>query len=141
MRKAVSNQTMKTKNWNDLNVMAYFIDPPKILRSPSPVVKLEKEVVVISCGFEGKPLPTVQWYVNDTKLVTNRRLVANQLGDVRNARSLLTIKNLNRADEGLYKCVVSNNVKPNVASSEALLTIKCKFFSCKPSRFKTILKK
>jgi len=104
------------------------LDPPKILVNPSPDTKMEKENVTLSCEYEGKPKPTVEWFVNDiTKLnPSDPRIQITNTGNVKGVHSVLTIYNLNRTDEGRYKCVVNNSIKANVASNEAQLTVNCK---------------
>ncbi|KAK3749889.1 hypothetical protein QZH41_008268, partial [Actinostola sp. cb2023] len=100
-------------------------DPSKILVNPSPDTKIEKENVTLSCEYEGKPKPTVEWFVNDTTKLnpSDLRIQITNTGDVKKGVSSLTIYNLNRTDEGRYKCVVNNSIKANVSSNEAQLTV------------------
>ena len=108
-------------------------DQPKIRRPPSSVTKIEKESVTLNCEYEGKPMPSVDWLFNGSKLEinSNSRFTVSQSGDVTSATSSLTITNLNRTDEGSYTCVISNSVKSNVAAA-AQLTVDCKYISIKP---------
>ena len=106
-------------------------DPSKILRSPSAVTKNEGENALLTCQYEGKPISRVEWFFHGKKLdvASNSRLSVSETGDETNATSSLTISNLNRTDEGPYKCVVSNSIQANVSSSEAQLTVNCKLVS------------
>lgn len=76
-------------------------------------------------------MPRVEWFFGGSKLDidSNSRLRVSKTGDETNATSSLTISNLNRTDEGLYKCVVSNKIQANVSSAQAGLTVNCKLVS------------
>ena len=107
-------------------------DPAKILSSPSAVTKIEGENGTLTCQYEGKPpLSSVEWFFAGNKLnvASNSRLSISETGDETNGTSSLTITNLNRTDDGLYKCVVSNSIRANVSSLEAVLTVNCKSVS------------
>ena len=82
----------------------------------------------MSCQYEGKPTASIEWLFNGSKLdvASNSRLSVSHTGDVTNATSYLTISNVNRTDDGRYKCVASNSIEANVSSAEAQLTVNCK---------------
>ena len=113
---------------NGVSVLKFLSDPPRILSHPSPDTKLETETVTLTCQYEGKPKSTVTWFKDGTELVTKNssRLTVMETGDVTSTTSSLTITNLNRTDEGKYKCQVSNSIQTNVPSTEAQLTVNCK---------------
>jgi len=127
-------EALRTAVWYIAQWLEYWcmdlssLDPSKILVNPSPDTKIEKEDVTLSCEYEGKPKPTVEWFVNDTTKLnpSDPRIQITNTGDVKGVNSSLTIYNLNRTDEGCYKCVVSNSIKANVSSTEAQLTVNCK---------------
>ncbi|GAB1605576.1 hypothetical protein Ahia01_000839700, partial [Argonauta hians] len=54
------------------------------------------------CGVEGQPIPVVSWYHNDLKLSATARTF------LRNSNQELWVTNVNKADEGLYKCETWN---------------------------------
>ena len=87
--------------------------------------------MTLNCRYEGKPMSSAEWYFAGNKLdvASKSRLTVSRTGDETNATSSLTINNLNRRDEGLYKCVVSNSIQANVSSAEAQLTVQCKLAS------------
>jgi len=88
---------------------------------------IEKEAATLYCHFEGKPLPTVEWYRNGTKLdIDPSRMTVNTSKDAENVTSILTITYLNRTDEAKYKCLASNKIASNISSEEAQLTVNCK---------------
>ena len=72
-------------------------------------------------------MSNVEWFKDGTKLHTqsNSRFNVEETGNANSAISSLTITNLNRTDEGKYKCLVGNDYE-NVSSAEAQLTVNCK---------------
>lgn len=116
---------------NNNNKNLSFTDPAKILSSPSSVTKVETDSVTLSCQYEGKPRPSVQWFKDGTQLEpsSSPRVTVTETGNETSATSSLTIINLNRTDEAEYKCVVSNSIQANVSSEEAQLTVNCKSVS------------
>ena len=106
----------------------FLVDPPKVLDISSSVTEKETATATFHCYFEGKPWPDVDWFRNDTKLVIdNSRVTVSKTGDVTNGMSTLTIRKLNRTDEGMYKCVANNTIMSSVSSEEAKLTVNCKY--------------
>ena len=73
-------------------------------------------------------MSSVEWFFAGNRLdvASNSRLSVSKTGDETSATSSLTITNLNRRDEGLYKCVVSNSIQANVSSAGAELIVNCK---------------
>ena len=73
-------------------------------------------------------MSSVEWFFSGNKLdvASNSRLSVSEKGDETNAISSLTITNLDRTDDGLYKCIVNNSIQANVSSAEAQLTVNCK---------------
>jgi len=115
-----------------LNNSFLSTDPPKILTSPLSETKIENQTATFICIFKGKPEPNLDWFRNESKFDTNdARVTVHESKDFRNATYTLTIKNLTRKDEGMYKCVVNNNITSNglsdVPSEVAILTVNCKY--------------
>ncbi|XP_050539953.1 peroxidasin isoform X2 [Daktulosphaira vitifoliae] len=87
---------------------------PIILQSPKAKTLLEGEKLTLFCHVIGTPEPQVTWQKDDIELLINSRVQV--LED-----NSLVIKELEKTDVGLYKCVASNYL--GQVSSEAMVNI------------------
>lgn len=67
------------------------------------------ELVTVVCRVTGKPQPTVVWQKDGSILSTNIQL---QIIDNTTIESVLSIASVSPSDEGIYRCVGTNNL-PN----------------------------
>lgn len=104
---------------------------PKILIDPLSKIRNEKQNVTLACHYEGKPVADAVWFRNDTRLdvSSDSRMQIARSANASLTESFLTIANLNRQDEGRYKCQVNNSVGGPATSQEAQLTVNCEYFN------------
>ncbi|GFV73983.1 titin, partial [Trichonephila clavipes] len=99
--------------------------PPLWIKTPEDVTKAIGESVTFTCSASGSPKPSISWkkYLGDE----NKWIVINSNEDyiTEDKESSLKIKSLSYEDSGLYKCIASNAVKPNI-SANFTLTIRVK---------------
>lgn len=62
--------------------------------------------LILSCNFDGVPIPTIQWLHNGTVL-TNMEDTVTITGD---SNSTLQLSNLNRNGGGVYSCEAENDL-------------------------------
>lgn len=73
------------------------------LSSIGPSVALNSDATV-TCSYRGVPEPDVHWYHNGTELQSN---VKHRI-EITVGQSILTVRNVNESDAGVYRCSVSN---------------------------------
>ncbi|GFQ96762.1 hemicentin-1 [Trichonephila clavata] len=99
--------------------------PPLWIKTPEDMTKAIGETVIFTCSASGSPKPSISWgkYLGDE----NQWIVINSNEDyiIEDKESSLKIKSLSYEDSGLYKCIASNAVKPNI-SANFTLTIRVK---------------
>lgn len=91
---------------------------PIILESPmnqSILVKTGAELLILSCRVEGDGV-TTHWQ-------KNKRNVSGSEAFVVQGKTELVINNVTKRDEGVYRCVATNNAG-SVISAEATVIIK-----------------
>ncbi|GFU28491.1 titin [Nephila pilipes] len=99
--------------------------PPLWIKTPENITMAIGETVSFTCSASGSPKPRISWekYSDNEKkwIVMN----SNQDSNIEDKESSLKIKSLSYEDSGLYKCIASNAVKPNI-SANFTLTIRVK---------------
>ena len=84
------------------------------------IQRIEGEELTIFCNATGYPLPTISWTIDGNSLHTS-----NSSGmDLSYEGKQLTIKNVNRGDNGVYRCVAENSLG-NVTSNGTTLEVLC----------------
>ncbi|XP_073202395.1 muscle, skeletal receptor tyrosine-protein kinase isoform X4 [Lepidochelys kempii] len=76
---------------------------PKITRPPVNVKIIEGLKAVLPCTTMGNPKPSVSWIKGETVLKENARIAVLESGSLR-------IHNVQREDEGHYRCVAKNSL-------------------------------
>ncbi|KAF8572526.1 hypothetical protein P879_00065 [Paragonimus westermani] len=107
----------------ELNVLV----PPIIYEnssSPTKVVVQERVNTVLHCKAWGVPQPTVTWYAVP---VDGHQRLLNRISDPQFTiePNQLTISNVSREHNGLYKCVATNGLE-RTASRIIELDVQCK---------------
>lgn len=78
------------------------------------------DTAVLMCSVSKGTSLSYQWF-NGSSMIT-----ANEKVQLSSGNTILTIMNVTRYDQGLYKCNVSNNVSNDI-SAPVNLTISCEF--------------
>jgi len=130
---SISRSTSQTIKWICIRLGLIYLpytssDPPKIFTSPQSITKNESNTAIFKCSLEGKPLSHVTWWYNVTELDTSNvaKYEVSSPPSVNNSVASLTIKNLNRKEEGIYSCKAQNYLN-TVESGKAYLTVNCKY--------------
>lgn len=76
------------------------------------------ETATFRAKVSGSPMPQVEWFKNDDKIELHPRMTAES---ERNGYFSLVIENIEPEDEGLYKCVASNELGEIVSKAELRL--------------------
>jgi len=97
-----------------------FIDQPTITVQPQAHEKTEGDTVTLSCKADGNPVPTISWTVNGSPIDVRGN---SRISFLENKQQL-TIRNVERTDSGVYRCVASNKFG-NATSDAASLDIQC----------------
>ena len=101
----------------------YFIDPPRLKSQSSNSTVIEGHKFDLQCYGTSQPIFNVSWY-KDSTLISN---VATTYFDMSNIDRVATlaISSANLADDGLYKCVLTNTLG-SVTSTAIKVNIQCK---------------
>jgi len=95
-------------SYSKLNVVPVATRPPTspsyLFSSPSPMIALERRNVTLRCFFSGNPDPSLQW----SKVIGSLPLGRHQ---ITNYNTELTIRDVQKSDEGDYYCKASNPQK------------------------------
>ena len=80
--------------------------------------------VTATCLATGKPLPTVEWFKDNTILSVSSGISIHQSNSATNITSVLTISSLAESDKGVYKCEGTNIFKNGtIAVDDAYFTV------------------
>ena len=90
------------------------LDDPSLFVFPSSTAN-EGESITLSCAVVGTEPITYSWYKDNEKLI----------GEDRN---VYVLNKVSRVGEGVYKCIVTNNMGKK-STSEEIIIVNCKF-SC-----------
>lgn len=82
-----------------------------------PVETVEGKDIKLTCKISGKPTPTIEWFRDDDKVKPDKRIKIDYDG----TESILLIKKTILDDEGLYKCVATNDNGTVSTSAELLV--------------------
>ena len=94
-------------------------DQPKITAQPQNKTPTEGENVTLSCNATGNPTPSISWTKDGSALNSPRISLSSDSKE-------LTITNVNRSDNGQYRCVANNSIAASVTSDAATLCAQCK---------------
>ena len=92
---------------------AYFLDPPSIVSGLTNETVNETHNLRLLCIATGNPQPHITWSKRSDPT------------PIKSVDGVLTVKNVNKTNSGVYQCKVSNGVgKDAIASS--VVTVNCK---------------
>ena len=94
---------------------------PAIETHPQADPVKEGENLTFFCNATGSSL-TISWTKNRSSINPNEDVRIRLSTDKKH----LTIRNVSRKDNGVYRCVASNNVG-NATSNAAIVTVRCEF--------------
>ena len=97
------------------------IDKPEISSLPRMIQGIEGDKLTIFCNATGNPLPTISWTIDGNSVDTSNSSRRNLSYEGKR----LTVKNVNRGDNGVYRCVAENSLG-NVTSHGTTLEVHCK---------------
>ncbi|KAG8172951.1 hypothetical protein JTE90_005600 [Oedothorax gibbosus] len=109
--------------------------PPEWLTTPSDKEALSDDTVIMTCETTGKPKPITTWEkYNDMDgkyypIVSDSAAHQNRIFFLKNGS--LKITELNKGDEGIYQCVVSNDIGESLTKSATLRVIGENLSCCK----------
>ena len=89
-----------------------FAVAPEISITTLPSSYKEGSAVSINCTASGIPEPVVKWFRNDRVIIERKKT------------ALLTFNNVNRTDDGRYKCQANNSVGDT--ENHVVLVVHCK---------------
>ena len=98
-----------------------FTVTPAIETHPQADPVKEGENLTFFCNATGSSL-TISWTKNGSSINPNEDVRIRLSTD----KEHLTIRNVSRKDNGVYRCVASNNVG-NATSNAAIVTVRCEF--------------
>ena len=99
----------------------HFAGASSITSHPQDATATEGDNVTITCDAQDQT--NVTWFKNEAEInLTNPRFSESRV----NQTSSLHITNVNRTDEGLYKCRATRNGSDSTFSNTSSLTVNCK---------------
>ncbi|XP_071036965.1 cell adhesion molecule DSCAML1 [Parasteatoda tepidariorum] len=114
----VTARGMKTSHTANLEVLV----PPSWVHVPRDVDALSGDTVFLDCSGQGTPKPLTTWYRKQGDQTEFRPIrVSNHLNALTNGTLILV--SIQKTDEGLYKCNVSNNIGSPLLKTVAVKVI------------------
>lgn len=89
---------------------------------PKSLVVVEAEDIKMTCEVRGKPIPTVQWLKDDQKLNDSDTKYEYNENDDSIPKAVLSFKNSQQVDRGMYTCQVSSDM--GVYNSSTYIRVK-----------------
>lgn len=94
--------------------------PPVFVKELQPSVAIEGSSHRLECTVEGNPLPTVQWYKNETNIDNSPDYVITY----NNGEACLSFEEVFLDDRAIYICKATNRL--GQVSTSAVLDVACK---------------
>ena len=98
-----------------LNIICYS-EPAELILFDGIDIVNEIDLLSLTCGFEGRPLPNVRWFrytqaiPEEVELVNSSRLnILNSPVSSTHVLSFLKISGIKGEEGGIYRCVGNNN--------------------------------
>ena len=98
-----------------LNIICYS-EPAELILFDGIDIVNETDLLSLTCGFEGRPLPNVRWFrytqaiPEEVELVNSSRLnILNSPVSSTHVLSFLKISGIKGEEGGIYRCVGDNN--------------------------------
>ena len=104
-------------------IYSKITDEAAITAHPKNAIRVEGDVVTLSCNATGNPEPSISWTKDGSPISSNSRISLSA------DNKQLTVTNVSRTDSGKYLCVANNKIG-NVTWSAALLEVQCKYQYC-----------
>ena len=86
--------------------------------TPATQVVDSGDTATFNCTVQGNPIKVVQWFKDGKQLPDDDRIVYQ-------SETLLHIDNVQRKDQGMYQCFISNGEEEVEGTSQLLLGGKC----------------
>lgn len=102
-----------TRSNNDGNMLYFFVVPPSIDKGPTNKTVNESSDLELFCNATGNPPPNITW---SKVAVPPVQLSFDEV---------LTVKNTNKTDSGVYQCRASNGIGSDAFAS-SVVTVRCK---------------
>ncbi|XP_035232056.1 Down syndrome cell adhesion molecule-like [Stegodyphus dumicola] len=96
--------------------------PPSWVLKPQNVKASEGQAVIISCSADGLPKPEIKWMKDGEKISSSNSLTSQENSLTVFLNGSLYISHVRRHYGGVYECIASNEVEPDLRSS-AVLTV------------------
>lgn len=93
------------------------LTPPKVTSDTKRFTAVRGDNFTLDVPFEGYPIPKVEWYYSGRLLKTSKKVSV----EILMSRTVLTIKNFDDADIGLYKLCLENSVGQYTTHFELLI--------------------
>ena len=106
-------------------IFSLYAKDPRIVISPNSVTKIERQNITFECNVEKIAQSTVTWWNGSTQIDTSGNRYKVTQSSAIGITVTLTIINVIRSDEGVYRCKAQNDV-----SNPSFLTVNCKFVFC-----------
>lgn len=94
--------------------------PPVFVKELQPSVAIEGSSYRLDCTVEGNPLPTVQWYKNETNIDNSPDYIITY----NNGEACLSFEEIFLDDRAIYICKATNRL--GQVSTSAMLDVECK---------------
>ncbi|XP_076325413.1 terribly reduced optic lobes isoform X10 [Tachypleus tridentatus] len=105
---------------------------PTITQPPSESVNVaEGDTVTITCTAIGTPTPLINWRLNWGHIPPPPRVTASS----ENGHGILTIKNVQKSDQGAWSCEAINSKGNVLAVPDSILVVKSQHDICTPPKF------
>lgn len=102
-----------TRSNNDGTMLYFFVVPPSIDKGPTNKTVNESSDLELFCNATGNPPPNITW---SKVAVPPVQLSFDEV---------LTVKNTNKTDSGVYQCRASNGIGSDAFAS-SVVTVRCK---------------
>ena len=90
---------------------------------PAKISEYFGESIVVDCAATGKPTPVLTWYKDGVELSSSNGLAITNTTNGSYAQRTLTISSLIDADEGIYKCIATNELPNGTVTQSSLFEL------------------
>lgn len=109
-----SLNVVEETEWEEARELEY----PRFIKPLTPIRVMDGEKVTFSCVVTGKPIPKVQWYLNDLPVKEAKDVVISQSSE---GVCMLAIAEVFPENAGIYTCKAVNKVGEAVCKSSLIV--------------------
>ena len=80
------------------------------------IQRIEGDKFTVFCNATGNPVPTISWTIDGNSVDTSNSSSMNLSYEEKQ----LTVKNVSRGDNGVYRCVAENSLGNNTSHGTTL---------------------